>query len=56
MQAVREQTDAGRPTVVAEPDSEAAEIYLDMARRTAGSLARVLGAGAPTPTISFEDN
>ena len=32
---IREQTDAGRPTVVADPDGQVAEIYLSIARRIA---------------------
>jgi ATP-binding protein involved in chromosome partitioning len=37
---IREDADAGHPTVVAEPDSPRAAAYLEMARRTAGALAR----------------
>jgi ATP-binding protein involved in chromosome partitioning len=36
---IREQADAGRPTVVADPDSRAAQIYRDIARRTTAKLA-----------------
>ena len=36
---IREQTDSGRPTVVAEPDSEIAEIYRRIARRVAVTVA-----------------
>jgi ATP-binding protein involved in chromosome partitioning len=36
---IREETDAGRPTVVAEPDSVRARAYLEMARNAAGALA-----------------
>jgi len=32
---IREQTDSGRPTVVAEPDGKIADIYRDIARKTA---------------------
>jgi ATP-binding protein involved in chromosome partitioning len=35
---IREETDAGRPTVVAEPDSRIAMIYREIARRTAAKL------------------
>lgn len=54
---IREQTDRGQPTVVAEPESALARAYIEFARRTAASLAR-LGLGAPPafPTISVEDN
>jgi ATP-binding protein involved in chromosome partitioning len=37
---IRAETDSGRPTVVAEPDSPRAQSYLRMARRAAGELAR----------------
>ncbi len=37
---IREETDGGRPTVIAAPDSARARCYLEMARRTAGALAR----------------
>ncbi len=53
---VREQTDAGRPTVVAEPESTVAARYRDIARRTAARLA-LAGrdyAGA-FPKIVIED-
>jgi ATP-binding protein involved in chromosome partitioning len=36
---IREETDAGRPTVVAAPDSPRARPYFEMARRTAAALA-----------------
>ena len=36
---IREETDRGLPTVVAEPGSERARAYLRMARRTAAQLA-----------------
>ena len=37
---IREEADGGRPTVVAAPDSPRARAYLEMARRTAATLAR----------------
>ena len=36
---IREQADGGRPTVVAEPDSDIAEVYREVARRAAARLA-----------------
>ena len=36
---IREETDGGKPTVVAEPDSNIAELYREIARRVAGRLA-----------------
>ena len=35
---IREQTDGGRPTVVAEPDSAIAMAYREIARKAAGRL------------------
>jgi len=35
---IREETDAGKPTVVAEPDSRIAQMYRDIARRVAAKL------------------
>lgn len=37
---IREETDAGKPTVVAEPDHKISLIYRDIARRVAAKLAR----------------
>jgi len=37
--AIREQTDSGKPTVVAEPDGRIAEIYAAIARRIAIKMA-----------------
>jgi len=37
---IREETDGGKPTVVAEPDSAISKIYRDIARRVAGKLAQ----------------
>jgi len=37
---IREQTDGGRPTVVAEPDGPCARAYIEAARRAAAALAR----------------
>jgi ATP-binding protein involved in chromosome partitioning len=37
---IREQADSGRPTVVADPDSKVAEIYREIARRTAVAVAQ----------------
>ncbi|MDE3021880.1 MAG: iron-sulfur cluster carrier protein ApbC [Pseudomonadota bacterium] len=35
---IREQTDSGRPTVVAEPDSESSRIYREIARKAAARI------------------
>jgi ATP-binding protein involved in chromosome partitioning len=37
---IREQTDSGKPTVVADPDGRLSQIYRDIARRVAGKLSR----------------
>ncbi len=54
---IREQTDSGNPTVVAEPDSEVARLYCDIARRVGASLAqRERDTSAPIPSISMSDD
>ncbi len=55
--SIREQTDAGHPTVVADPDGEIAAIYKSVARRIAVSIAgkaRDFSAKFPTVTVSEE--
>ncbi|WP_026353279.1 iron-sulfur cluster carrier protein ApbC [Solimonas variicoloris] len=53
--SIREQADGGRPTVVAEPQSEITQRYRDIARRTAARLA--YGVAAPAfPTIEIHDD
>ena len=52
--AIREQTDAGRPTVASDPGSEIAALYRDCARRTAAALWRTLADAAPTPAIRMD--
>jgi ATP-binding protein involved in chromosome partitioning len=53
---IREQTDAGRPTVVAEPDSTLGRAYIDMARRISARLAFVSELSGPVfPKIEIED-
>ena len=52
---IREQSDGGRPTVVAEPDSALGKAYIDLARRTSARLARSSWQPAMFPTISEED-
>jgi ATP-binding protein involved in chromosome partitioning len=52
---IREQTDGGRPTVVAEPSSRLGQAYLDMARRTAARLAVSSAAAPGFPKITVED-
>jgi ATP-binding protein involved in chromosome partitioning len=53
--AIREQADSGRPTVVADPDSEAAAAFHAIARRAAGGLAASAVRGAVRlPDIRIE--
>jgi ATP-binding protein involved in chromosome partitioning len=52
---IRAQADSGKPTVVAEPDGEAAGIYKDIARKVAvkiASKAKDFSAKFPTITVS----
>jgi ATP-binding protein involved in chromosome partitioning len=52
---IREQADSGKPTVVADPDSEAANIYRSVARQVAISIAeksKDFSAKFPTITVS----
>jgi len=54
--SIREQADAGSPTVVAAPDSPAAGMYMAVARKAAAQLAAAAARGAGAfPTISIED-
>ncbi|MGH8265776.1 MAG: iron-sulfur cluster carrier protein ApbC [Steroidobacteraceae bacterium] len=54
--SIREETDAGRPTVVAAPASARARPYFEMARRTAGALAlRARDRSSVFPTIVVEE-
>ena len=51
---IREQTDSGKPTVVADPDSRAAEIYRAIARRVAvkiGDLQRDMSGKFPNIVV-----
>jgi ATP-binding protein involved in chromosome partitioning len=53
--SIREQADSGRPTVVAEPDGEIAQVYKSVARRVAVAIAakaRDFSAKFPTITVS----
>jgi ATP-binding protein involved in chromosome partitioning len=52
---IREQADGGRPTVVAEPDSDVARRYREIARRLWAKLSQ--GATEPPfPKITLEDD
>jgi ATP-binding protein involved in chromosome partitioning len=52
---IREQSDAGKPTVVAEPDSKLGRAYIEMARNVAGRLAASGFKAGAFPTISVEE-
>ena len=55
--AIREQTDSGRPTVVAEPDGEVAATYRQIARQMAVKIAgraRDFSGKLPTITVSHD--
>ncbi len=52
---IREETDGGRPTVVAEPGSRIGIAYLDTARRTAARLSVAALGAAGFPRITVED-
>ncbi len=50
--AIREQCDAGKPTVVADPDGKVAEIYLNIADKVSKQLATTKKQQGPTISIS----
>lgn len=55
--AIREQTDAGKPTVVSQPDSEAAKAYLQAAESVRDSLAALSGSAVRQfPEIKISDD
>ena len=54
---IREETDAGKPPVVANPDGRIAQIYRDIARRVAAKLsARKKDYSAKFPNIVIQNN
>jgi ATP-binding protein involved in chromosome partitioning len=54
---IREETDSGKPTVVAEPDSRIAQIYREIARRTAAKLSlQAKNHSAKFPQIVIQNN
>lgn len=52
---IRESTDAGSPTVVADPTGRAAALYVECARRLAGALWRNAAGAAPPPSITMDN-
>jgi ATP-binding protein involved in chromosome partitioning len=54
---IREETDSGKPTVVAEPESRIAQIYREIARRTAARLSQhAKNYAAKFPKIVIQNN
>ena len=54
---IREETDSGKPTVVAEPDSRIAQIYREISRRTAAKLSlQAKNYSAKFPQIVIQNN
>ena len=54
---IREETDGGKPTVVAEPDSRIAHIYREIARKTAAKLSlQAKDYAAKFPNIVIQNN
>ncbi len=54
---IREETDNGRPTVVAQPDSRVTAIYREIARRTAAKLSlQIKDYAAKFPRIVIQNN
>ena len=54
---IREETDSGKPTVVARPDSRATEIYREIARKTAAKLSlQAKDYAAKFPRIVIQNN
>ena len=54
---IREETDGGKPTVVAEPESRISQIYREIARKTAARLAlQAKSYAAKFPNIVIQNN
>jgi len=55
--AIREETDSGKPTVVAQPESRITEIYREIARKTAAKLSlQAKDYAAKFPRIVIQNN
>jgi ATP-binding protein involved in chromosome partitioning len=55
--SIRLQADSGKPTVVAEPDSDAARLYGDIARKLAIKVAqKAKDFSSKFPTITISKN
>ncbi len=54
---IREETDGGKPTVVAEPDARISQIYREIARKTAAKLSQQAKSyAAKFPSIVIQNN
>ncbi len=54
--AIREQTDSGKPTVVADPDGAVAQIYKEIARKMAIKVAeKAKDMSSKFPTITIQN-
>ena len=53
---IREQADSGKPTVVAEPDSQISMLYQDIARHVGARIAQRAGQAQAAPTISISED
>ncbi|QJD57805.1 iron-sulfur cluster carrier protein ApbC [Pseudomonas sp. gcc21] len=53
---IREQADGGKPTVIAEPDSQISMLYQDIARHVGARIAQRAGHAQAAPTISISDD
>ncbi len=54
--AIRAQSDAGTPTVMADPEGKASQIYNQIASRVAEQLRQGAGVGQAMPNISISDD
>ena len=52
---IRESTDGGTPSVVADPDSPVAALFIDCARRVAGGIWQLAAGAAAPPTIRMDE-
>jgi ATP-binding protein involved in chromosome partitioning len=53
---IREQADGGRPTVIAEPESQIAMVYQELARHVGARIVLQEAASPAMPTISVSDD
>ena len=53
---IREQSDGGTPTVIAEPECQISMLYQDIARHVGARLAERAGDDAAGPQISISDD